>query len=334
MTEEFLLSPENLPQYLAEKRLLKPGAEVKVFALGGGISNIVLMIEAEGVRWVAKQSLEKLRVEADWHSQRERIFREADSIELLGPRLGESRLPEVIHRNLENYFFIMTAAPEGAAMWKKLLLEGNVDLAVARRAGAALAALGRLVRGKERFEDRTVFDELRLDPYYRTVAAKHADVKSQIERLVAESGEIRAALVHGDYSPKNMLVREGKIFLIDFEGVHWGDPSFDTGFFLNHLFLKAFYRPQWAAEYFAAVREAWQGYAEGLSTEMSAEREPMTLRHLGALMLARIDGKSPAEYIREEPTKESVRRLAKRILLEQPKRLEEVIEMARKEIRN
>ena len=105
MSEEFLLSPENLPAYLFEHALLNPGTEVKVRELGGGVSNIVLLIEADGVRWVAKQSLGKVRVRADWRSNRERIFREADSLEALGPELGDCRLPRVIYRELDRFFF-------------------------------------------------------------------------------------------------------------------------------------------------------------------------------------------------------------------------------------
>ena len=328
MSEEFLISPENLLTYLREHGLFESGSEVKIRELGGGVSNIVLLVEADGVRWVAKQSLGKLRVEANWHSSRERIFREADSLEALGPPLGESTLPSVIHRDPDHYFFIMTAAPEGSRMWKNLLLEGQVDSRIARRAGTTLAQLGNSAAGKEsvrkRFEDRTVFDELRLDPYYRVTAARHPDLREKFDRLIADSLEIRTGLVHGDYSPKNMLVREGGMFLIVFEVIHWGDPTFDTGFFLNHLFLKSFHGPQFALQYFRAVREFWKGFVEGRAAR-ARELELMTIRHLGCLMLARIDGKSPAEYIQDEGSKDRVRKGARRIILEEPGTLEDVI---------
>ena len=337
MSEEFLLSPENLPAYLFERGLLKPGTEIRVRELGGGVSNIVLLIEGDGVRWVAKQSLGKLRVRADWRSNRNRISREADALEALGPELGGCRLPQVVHRDPERFFFIMTSAPEGAGMWKQKLLAGQVSLNVARRVGAALAKLGTLPPGmeslQERFDDRTVFDELRLDAYYRTTAAKHPDVRGKIERLLADSWEIRTALVHGDYSPKNVLVHETDIWLIDFEVIHRGDPTFDTGFLLNHLFLKALYQPQWAEPYFRAVREFWKSYAGERAAAVAKELEEMTIRHLGGLMLARIDGKSPAEYIRDEPARQRVRRVAKTILQEEPKTLEEIIRLVQAELR-
>ncbi len=331
-SESFLLTPQNLPGYLASRGLAADERKIHVRELGGGVSNIVLLIEwpeeqEPGRCWVAKQSLGKLRVQDDWRSERTRVFREAHALQALRPVLGESSLPEVVYVDRENYFFIMTGAPFGSLVWKESLLQGRVDLAVAERAGGLLARLINASRAdprlREPFEDRTVFDQLRIDPYYRTTAGRHPDIRAALEELMADSWEIRTALVHGDYSPKNMLMKEGRIFLIDFEVVHWGDPAFDAAFLLNHLFLKALFQPRFAPLYLDAVREFWKTLRTDLKREPWEAFEALVLRHLGGLMLARIDGKSPVEYIREEETKERVRQVAKQILRERPKRLEE-----------
>ena len=334
--KEFSLNCENIRDYLAGCGLATDGREAQVRELGGGVSNTVLLVEWPGEperRWVVKQSLEKLRVKDDWRSERSRIYREADSIQALRPALGDSALPEVVHVDRENFVFVMTAAPAGSVAWKQSLLEGKVDLVVARQAGTLLAKMIVASRAdtqfKAWFEDRTVFDQLRIDPYYRTTARRHPDARGPLVALMAQSWNIQTALVHGDYSPKNMLVRDGKIFLIDFEVVHWGDPAFDAAFFLNHLFLKALYRPEFAPSYFDAAREFWKGLAAGLGGEASRGFEALTLRHLGGLMLARIDGKSPVEYIQDEVTKDRVRATAKQILRDQPQRLEQVVRIVR-----
>jgi 5-methylthioribose kinase len=127
-----------------------------------------------------------------------------------------------------------------------------------------------------------------------------------------------------------MLVQGKNIFLIDFEVVHWGDPAFDAGFLLNHLFLKAFHQPRLCRLYFAAGREFWKELLRGTEKAALGDFENMTLHHLGALMLARIDGKSPVEYICDEITRDRVRRFAKRLLLESPRRLEETLAAAQK----
>ncbi|HEV2492251.1 MAG TPA: aminoglycoside phosphotransferase family protein [Terriglobia bacterium] len=345
-SEDFLLSAENLRGYLASLGLIAGGRRVDVRELGGGVSNVVLLAEcggeagAPGCRWVVKQSLGKLRVRDDWRSDRERIFREAEAIEALKPVLGES-LPEVIHVDRENYAYIMTAAPLGSVVWKESLLAGRrSNPQVAHQVGVLLARMINASRAnkafQKRFWDGTVFDQLRIDPYYRTVVARHPDVREQFDELIGISWNIDTALVHGDYSPKNMLVRGRDVFLIDFEVIHWGDPAFDSGFLLNHLFLKAFHQPRFAGLYIDAVQQFWQALTTGLGSRPpeASDFERMTLRHLGGLMLARIDGKSPVEYIRDEATKESVRYAAKRILLEAPTKLDEVVDLVLGEIQS
>jgi 5-methylthioribose kinase len=335
--QELLLSASNVQDYLADHGLCPRGAPISIRELGGGVSNTVLRLEwktpgGEEKRWVVKQSLEKLRVQDDWRSERARIFREAEAIQALRPVLGQSAVPQVVHIDRANYLFIMTAAPPGSVMWKESLLDGRVDMGVARQAGTLL---GLMITSSQHnpsfktlFAGRTVFDQLRIDPYYRTTAARHHDVRPVIEKLIEDSWQIRTAIVHGDYSPKNMLVQGNKIFLIDFEVVHWGDPAFDAGFLLNHLFLKAFHQPRFWRLYFMAVREFWKELLRGTENAAHGDFENMTLRHLAALMLARMDGKSPVEYIRDEITRERVRRFAKRLLLEGPRRLEETLALA------
>jgi len=330
--EGLVLSLDNAHDYLASRGLTRRGDSLSIRELGGGVSNIVLLIEwADGRRWVAKQSLSKLRVTDDWRSDRGRIFREAESMQTLHASLGDS-VPEVISIDRKNYLFLMTAAPAGSKAWKDSLLLGDARPAVAREAGRLLSRLITAApagsASQRRFGDRTVFEQLRIDPYYRTAATRNADVAGEVRKLIRDSREIQTALVHGDYSPKNMLVRGDHITLIDFEVVHWGDPAFDSGFLLNHLLLKALHQPHFRYLYMEVAREFWKTLTTGLGLAEGSDFERMTTRHLGALMLARIDGKSPVEYIKDRATKARARRLAKRLLLERPERVEEALGMA------
>jgi len=340
MTDEgFLLSPQNARDYLVEHGLARGEEEISVRELGGGVSNIVLLVEWPGNpdwRWVAKQSLGKLRVKDDWRSERSRIFREAEAIQALRPILGGAALPEVIHIDHENFLIVMTAAPAGSQPWKELLLARRADSPVARNAALLLAKMINASRGEDaltsQFHDRTVFDQLRIDPYYRTTASRHPELRRQFEDLIGMSRGIRTSLVHGDYSPKNMLVLGDNIFLIDFEVVHWGDPSFDAAFLMNHLFLKAFRQPSASRQYIALACDFWKTLLAALGPDAAVGFEVMTLRHLGGLLLARIDGKSPVEYIQGDATKERVRKAATRILVEGPRTLEEAAEIVRGEL--
>jgi Ser/Thr protein kinase RdoA (MazF antagonist) len=247
--------------------------------------------------------------------------------------LGPAALPDVIHTDFNRFLYIMTAAPVGSQVWKDLLLARRADSPVARNAGLLLAKMINASRDdaslSSEFWDRTVFDQLRIDPYYRTTASRHPELRREFEDLMGTSHEIRTSLVHGDYSPKNMLVLGENIFLIDFEVVHWGDPSFDAAFLMNHLFLKAFHQPSANQQFIALVYDFWKTLFAALGPEAAVGFEAMTLRHLGGLMLARIDGKSPVEYIQDDATKARVRRAATRILVEAPRSLEDAMEMVR-----
>jgi aminoglycoside phosphotransferase (APT) family kinase protein len=330
--EGFLLTADNARDYLVGHGLVAGGEDIAVRELGGGVSNIVLLVEWPGDRergWVVKQSLGKLRVKDDWRSERSRIIREAEAIRALGRVLGTGSVPSVVHLDPENFLFVMTAAPRGSRTWKDLLLGRRADAEVARDAALLLAKIINASRenaslGSE-FQDRTVFDQLRIDPYYRTTASRHPELRREFDDLIAATLEIQTSLVHGDYSPKNMLVRGENIFLIDFEVVHWGDPSFDAAFLVNHLFLKAFHLPLVSTKFIALVLDFWTALVAAMDPGVAMGFEAMTLWHLGGLMLARIDGKSPVEYIKGESTKDQVRKVARQLLVERPQRLDEVI---------
>src|SRR5262249_44571389 len=143
----------------------------------------------------------------------------------------------------------------------------------------------------------------------------------------------RLVLVHGDYSPKNMLVEPDAdvIFLIDFEVVHYGDPAFDTGFGLNHLLLKSFHRPHDGPALLEAARALWQAYRQGVPVGLSSVVDPAPCRHLGALLLARVDGKSPVEYLSEE-TRRRVRDAARRLLLNPLNRLDDLFRVIQRSL--
>lgn len=319
---------ENAAEYLRRRGIETEGA--RITELGGGVSNTVLLIETPERRFVLKQALGKLRVKDDWFSDRTRIFRESASMRRLAPHLHD--LPEILFEDQPNCLFAMTAAPAGSETWKSLLLRGVIDAQIAEIIARMLAAMvsvsWRDAESARIFGDQTVFDQLRIDPYYRTSAARHPDLKACFDRLIEESAARRVSLVHGDWSPKNFLVADGRVTAIDFEVIHFGDPAFDSAFLLNHLLLKSFYRQQWADDYARAASVFWETYRAGLPAE-SGWIESATLRHLGCLLLARVDGKSPAEYLTEPALRERVRNFARRLILTPPETIAEVFAHAR-----
>jgi len=316
------LTAEGCADYLARRG----ERAISIRELGGGVSNRVLLVETSSERYVLKQSLDRLRVADEWLADRSRIFRECQGLCDAARFLPAGSVPRVLWSDEANFLFATSAAPPDAANWKSQLLAGCVNPAIAAQAGVLLGLLIRHTWGdpemEKRYGDQTAFDQLRIDPYYRTIARRRPEVAAQVHELIAQSAARRVSLVHGDWSPKNFLIDNGRVIVIDFEVIHYGDPSFDAAFCLNHFLLKCFRRPRDAPRYLelALVFYAW---LEGLlPRDALTWFESATIHHLGCLMLARVDGKSPVEYITEEPLKQAVRETALRFIRERPAALD------------
>jgi 5-methylthioribose kinase len=253
---------------------------------------------------------------------------------LLAGILPEGVVPRVLFSDEPNYLFAMTCAPEDSAVWKEQLLAEKVDAAVARRAGEILGTVHRATRDHSalsgRLADTTVFDELRIDPFYRTIARAHPDIAPQIDDLIASMGRPPyRCLVLGDFSPKNILVHDKGLTLVDFETAHAGDPAYDLGFFLSHLNLKEIRagrahsgRGGIVEEFQKMLRQFHAAYQAAEGTQQIARPygwSDAVRRHMFACMLARIDGKSPVDYLDDEG-RDRARALALRALRGAPAR--------------
>jgi 5-methylthioribose kinase len=318
------LSEKNATQYLKSRGILAHC----VTELGGGISNVVLRVETGEESFILKQSLAQLRVKDKWLADRSRIFREMESLIDTASILPKGSVPEVLWTDRANYLFAMTAVR--GLCWKNELMAGRIDSAIAARAGTLLGYLVNETWASDtlraKYGDLTAFEQLRIDPYYRTIAARHPDVRAQVLSVIAEMGLRRFCLVHGDFSPKNILVSGGQVALIDFEVVHFGDPAFDAAFCLSLLLLGWFYHPALREEREQVVRAFFDALRTTLPPQAGSFFEKAMLRHLGCLMLARIDGKSPVEYLPEEQIQNRVRVIAKELILRCPETLEECLE--------
>lgn len=301
MTSE--LSVENAADWLRRHDL--PCADVRFAELGGGISNKVILAEAPGFRAVLKQSLGQLRTQQGWFSDRNRIFREAAAMRW---NAQAGRVPRILFEDPETFTIAMEAAPAGAEMWKTLLFRGEASTDTARAAGLALGSMistsWNNAEAERIFGDQTVFDQLRIDPYYRFTAGRRPEAADYIHNLIAQSASRRVSLVHGDFSPKNLLVHGDSVWVIDWEVTHYGDPAFDIGFLLNHLLMKTIALPHHAAK-IAGLADT---FLDALSPEATG-LIPAAFEHLPALLLARVDGKSPAEYL-DAPMRERAASLA------------------------
>jgi aminoglycoside phosphotransferase (APT) family kinase protein len=285
--------------------------DVRFVPLSGGVSCDVYRVEQGGrCPFVVKRALAKLRVAADWRADTSRNRYERLYMEEVG-RILPGSVPAVIASG--DGYFAMEWLGEEWENWKLRLLAGDCREEDARLAGATL---GRIHRGTadspamfERFDTTGNFRQLRLDPYLLTAAEAHPGLRELIEAEVDRIASTRECLVHGDYSPKNLLLSGGRLVVLDCEVAWFGEPAFDLAFLLNHLLLKALHHhpadPGMAALFSAAAG----AYLDGFSRERAGALEARVARLLPMLLLARVDGKSPAEYLTPEK-REIARRFA------------------------
>jgi 5-methylthioribose kinase len=295
--------PQALLDYLRETRRVAADETPHIHVLAGGVSNrTVLVRRATGDSWVLKQALSKLRVPVDWFCSPDRVLREA-----LGMRWLKSVAPEAItglvFEDAANYLFAMEAVPQPHENWKTMLLNGRIENSSARQFGALLGAIHR--RGFElrdqlpsEFSDRTYFEALRLEPYYAYTAQQVPAAAGFLRTLIHGALDRRVTVVHGDYSPKNILVREGRLILLDHEVIHIGDPAFDIGFSMAHLISKARHLPASRTALIDAARTYWSAYLESVAPAPIVD-EAACVAHILGCVLARVAGRSQLEYLNE-----------------------------------
>lgn len=327
-----LLDAANAEGYLRETGRLAADDIVEITELSGGVSNQVLFVHVRnraGGDFVLKQARAQLRTADPWFSPVARIYREMDVLEVCQELLASqppitplpASTPRIVFEDRAQYAFAMTAAPADHHVWKQDLLSGVCDGDVAASTGQLLgrlhAASWHAPAVEERLGDQAFFNELRVDPYYRRVAEVRPELRPALERLIASLAVERHALVHADYSPKNLLVSSDGLLMVDFETGHYGDPAFDLGFFLAHLVLKTWRIAAAPEPMLDIIRRFWEGYQSAIASVDGTAREAAITRgmqHLGGCLFARLDGKSKIDYLPDASVQDAVRAFARPLL--------------------
>lgn len=277
-----------------------------VRVLAGGVSNRTVLVEREsGEAWVLKQALGKLRVAVDWFSPPERVHREALGLRWLAELAPSGSTTPLLFEDHDEHLIAMAAVPQPHANWKTMLLAGALQMDHVEQFARLIGTVHRRAwerRGEVEpvFRDRGYFESLRLEPYWAYTAERVPAARAFLLRLIDDIRARPLTLVHGDYSPKNVLVHDGRLVLLDHEVIHWGDPAFDLGFGHTHLLAKALHVADRRADFAEASRRHWRAYRDALGdVPWREDLGPRAVRATLGCLLARVDGRSPLEYLSE-----------------------------------
>lgn len=298
--------------------LVDDAADVGFARLTGGVSSDIWRVDLPDGPVCIKRALPTLRVAMEWQAPVERNAYEVAWMQTAAA-IVPSSVPRVIAHDARAGLFAMDYLDPGAyRSWKQELRRGRADLGVAAAVGRRIARIHSATAGDAavaaRFATDAIFHAIRAEPYLEATAARHPDLRAALFELSRRTMAQQRALVHGDVSPKNIVIGpQGPVFL-DAECAWYGDPAFDIAFCLNHMLLKCLWVPAAAPGFlgcFDALAESWLA---GVDWEPAAEAESRAATLLPGLFLGRVDGRSPVEYLTAETERERVRRVARDLL--------------------
>lgn len=274
--------------------------QVRLTPLNGGVSSEIFLVEDGAQKFVVKRALPKLKVKDDWFADVSRNASERDYLEYVR-RIMPSAVPELRFASPSGNYFGMEFLGEGFTPWKQLLLAGDIQTRHAELAGNILGKIHERTASsaalRRQFDTTANFRQLRIEPYLLTTGARHSELQEAFDGEARRIASVREALVHGDFSPKNILIGADRMVVLDCEVAWYGDPTFDVAFFLNHLFLKSLYFAPETPGIENLIAAFWRTYSAERSPANAAVVERRLAPLLLMLMLARVDDKSPVEYL-------------------------------------
>jgi aminoglycoside phosphotransferase (APT) family kinase protein len=303
-------------------------ADLVVEPLTGGVSSDILKVASGGDVVAVKRALPKLKVAADWRAPVDRNRFEVAWLRTVRAIVPDA-VPDILAHDPDSGTFAITFLnPATNPVWKAQLRDGTVDIDFAAEVGRILGRIHRATSGQpgiaQQFQTDHIFHPIRLEPYLEATAQRHPDVAEPLMRLSEETLRRKEVLVHGDVSPKNILVGPAGPIFLDAECAWYGDPAFDLAFCLNHLLLKCLWNRSAARRFLHAFDALSAAYLAEVTWSSADDLERRTARLLPGLFLARVDGKSPVEYITDETDKDMVRATAIPFLARAPGKLREI----------
>ena len=299
--------------------------------LAGGIASDIWKVDLPNRTLCIKRALHQLKVPVEWLVPVERNLYEARYYEVAN-RAWAGVAPHLIAQDRDEYLLVMEyLEPEQHPLWKNLLRDGLIDIDFAAAVGSRLAAIHSYTASHlelmEDFASDYIFYAARMESYLEATGRAHPDLLPCLDALIHTTMHTKLVLVHGDVSPKNILCGPNGPVILDAECAFYGDPAFDLAFCLNHLLLKCLWNRESTPRFIEAYEALAGSYLGRVDWEDAAVMEERAAHLLPGLFLARVDGKSPVEYIARDEDRDRVRRTARPLLLEPVDRLEYIADL-------
>ena len=316
---ETVAGRDAIARALVNMSIVSAHQSIRLTPLAGGVSSDVYRADLPSGAVCVKRALPKLKVAADWRAPVERNRWEVEWMRIAGG-IVPTAVPKILGEDRDTGCFAMAVLPpDRYPVWKAQLQAAVIDRATAAAVGDALGRIHAATADRPeiaaRFPTDDIFYAIRLEPYLVATGCAHPDLAARLDALVETTRGTKRVLVHGDFSPKNLLIGPEGPVILDAECAWYGDPAFDLAFVLNHLLLKGAWRPQRRDLYAEAYEALVAAYVVHAGWESRSSCGARTAALLPALMLARIDGKSPVEYLTEPSQRDEVRSFARALLL-------------------
>ena len=313
---------------MVELGLIELQDTIKATALTGGVASDIAHVQAANHDYCVKFALPKLRVKADWYAPVERNLAEYRWLETYASIDPEGAIPLFGHSSSLNGFVMGYLSGPNTYLLKSALFEGRGSKQDAYNIGRNLGRIHQISSKNQfdtlPFDNRDDFYALRIEPYLIHTAKSHDAVADKLKEMADLLYQSKQVLVHGDVSPKNILIQDGRPYLLDAECATMGDASFDVSFCLNHFILKALHVPSHRENYFGLCDSFWQAYKAEIDFEDLTSLERRISQLIPMLLLARVDGKSPVEYLTKKTSTE-IRRAALSSINHPPASIQQLI---------
>lgn len=318
-----------LDAFIYDQGLAPRDAPLLWTPLAGGVSSDIWRVDLPSGPICVKRALQKLKVKDDWHAPVSRNAYEWEWLRFAAGHCPDNVPATLAHDAVNGIFAMAYLEPADYPVWKTQLMTGVVDRRTAAEVGSVLGRLHAAGAGDpvlaRCFDSHQNFYALRIEPYLLATARRHPDLQARLVALAERLAETHITVVHGDVSPKNILIGPRGPVIVDAECAWYGDPAFDLAFCLNHLLLKARLRPSHAEACLMAFESLFASYVESCVWESPAALEARAARLLPVLMLARVDGKSPVEYL-DADRRDFVRSAARVFIADGANRLEPIVD--------